>query len=56
MAQAAPAFAHAEMDSAFALAGPPGAAGGAAAPQPPPPQIRKEFPETWLWQSITDDS
>lgn len=22
---------------------------------PPPPQIRKEFPETWLWQSITDE-
>lgn len=22
---------------------------------PPPPQIRKEFPETWLWQSITED-
>lgn len=22
---------------------------------PPPPRIRKEFPETWLWQSITDD-
>lgn len=22
---------------------------------PPPPPIRKEFPETWLWQSITDE-
>lgn len=24
-------------------------------PEPPAPQIRKEFPETWLWESITDD-
>lgn len=21
----------------------------------PPPQVRKEFPETWLWESITDN-
>lgn len=20
------------------------------------PQIRKDFPETWIWQSISDDS
>lgn len=36
---------------AMAMPAPPGA--GFASP-PPPPKIRKEFPETWMFDSVSD--
>lgn len=34
-----------------------GIASGAGGSPPPPPEpvVRKEFPETWIWDSITEE-
>lgn len=31
-----------------------GGVGGSGPPAMQPPKIRKEFPETWLWESSSD--